>query len=750
MPTSVLYGSKRVYSPGVYTTTDSSALVQTSPESTGIVAILGESVGGKPYTEIESRADLALYPGMSQLVRDYPQGDLVEAANMAFAPAANLPGAAAVVLLKVNPATRARVTLNSAQGPSLTLTANTWGLSGNTIRVSIAAGLSAGSTTIALSQGEISETSGDLQNDPVAAVSYSPTGSWRQLSLAVDTTGITLQGQGTFADHAGDIAQQVLAAPAQVTLQAEASDVGKTVTLIGIDGSGQGLVEDVPLNSVVVQSVGTFQALLGLLVSDAALDIKAVDAASNVLAEITNNHTSAGVTALPDLAVAADVVSVKGNAGKVVVFGTSASGQRIAQVVTLSGGTYQATSGPFATIQGIASGQLAGGGNLRAKAGFVAAGGGTTVLAAKGALAGVTGLSVDVTDGDENAPVASLDALASTPLGTSPVSLVSDLEAIVDWVNANSVLVTAAAATGASGVPTPTDQPVYFQGGTETPSTKEDYIAAIGLLKKARVNIIASLSCDPAVTSALNEHCKYMWGDGQSERVFHAGAQDQSLSRPASRAEMFAQQKALNSGYAWLIPSGIIRFDTQGNLRRWQPQFTAVLLAGLRAGLPLGEPMTRKALDVVGIFNDRSWDALEDAEDLLSHGICFLRETDNVGVSVVRDITTWTRDGDETKSSGSIVFSLGYATYFYRLGLQRYVGTSGSAGTDGAITVQAISINQTLLNQRAILGFERPVLSRIGDAVYIDQEWNPTEETNFILPTLRLTRAAATAAGTGR
>ena len=744
MPSSVLYGTKRVYTPGVYTTTDSTALVTTSPESSGIVALLGESTGGVPYTAIQSRADINTYVSMAQLARDYPQGDLLEAANMAFAPSPSQPGAAAVVPLKVNPATQASITLNAASGPSLTLTANAYGLGGNTISVAIAAGQSPGSTTITLAQGDTTEASGDLQNDPVASVSYSASGSWQNLSLTVTPVALTLAGSGTFADHSAEVARQGLAAPAQVGVSCDPSDVGKTLILVGLDASGAALMESLPLSATSQQSTHTFAKLLGATLSNAALDVKASDAAGNLLIELKNNHTSAGISVLPGLAVASDVVRLGGSgAGPAVVFGRGLAGQALASAVTLAGSGQVATADKFTSITGVASGSLAGGGTVAALAGNVLCGGGTTILAAKGALSSVAGLSVDLTAGDETAPLASLDALAATPLGTSPVALVSDLEAIVDWVNGNSALVVAAPAVGAAGVPTATDQPLFFQGGTETPATAADYIAAVQLLKKVRVNVIAALTCDPAVTNALNEHCKFMWGAGESERVFHAGAQGPSLNAPASKQQMFAQQAGLNSGYAWLVPNGIIKFDTQGNLRSWQPQFAAALLAGLRAGLPLGQPMTRKPLDVIGIFHDRSWDPLEDSEDLIAHGICFMRETDNVGVSVVRDVTTWTRTDDKTKSSGSIVFNLGYATYVYRLGLQAYVGNSGSSGTDNAIVVQAITLNQRLVNLQALAGYERPTLTRVDDAVYISQEWHPTDETNFILPTLRLTRTPA-------
>ena len=748
MPSTIRLANGRVTAtPGVYVSVDASSLAGTNPDATGIVALIGEAIGGAPYTAYASGEDLPAFASAPGLARAYPAGDLLEAANFAFAPSGVTGGAQTIIPVKANPATQAKVTLNGATAAALTLKAQAWGMAGNDISVAVAAGTSSG-VKLTIVQGSTTEVGDNLGDDPVGKLSYSPDGSWAHLFATKDGSGLTLDGTATAKAIPGDLTATSLASPAPVTITADQGDAGKTLTIVGLSAQGAALVEKIVLTGGAQSSSGTFASILAASLSDAAQSVAFEDGSGNALGTIATNDTSIGIAPLPALAVANGTVGVTSSkAGeKIVLVGKDSVGAQVADVVTTQAGTAVQSAKAFSILSLAAVGGLRADATIAGKVAVVPSAGGATLQQAKGALSGVKGLQLGVTKGDETTPVAGLDSLPRTELTGNAITLLSDIEAVVDWVNANSQLVFAEVAPGAKEQPAPTPQPVFLSGGNESPATYQDYVAALALLKRRRVNLVVACSCDPAVSKAVEAHCALMAGIGQSERSGFVGAQDSTLTKPASMAQAIAQAAQLNSAYVSLVPNGCVRYDTTGNLVTYAPWMTAVGLAGMRAGARVNTPLTRKSIDVVALTQDPGYDPIDDSDTLLTGGVAFLCRQDGIGFALKRDITTWTRDPNPVFSSGMVAFATGANVYFYRLALQQFVGQDGFVGSPNHVITEAESILSQLKRDQRIFDYTPPTVVRDGDVLLVDQSWQYDPETNFILATIRINNPTAAAA----
>lgn len=128
----VLFNGATLYIPGAATKIDASQFEAVVLSGPGIVGLVGEAVGGKPR-------EVQVLRGATAVKAFYGSGDIVEAAAIAADPSDddNVPGGAnTFVCYKVNNSAQATATLASR----LVATAKEYGLRGNSVTVSIAAG----------------------------------------------------------------------------------------------------------------------------------------------------------------------------------------------------------------------------------------------------------------------------------------------------------------------------------------------------------------------------------------------------------------------------------------------------------------------------------------------------------------------------------------------------------------------------------------------------------------------------------
>ncbi len=162
MSRKILIDGQQVNVPGVYSTMDASALSKKSPAGRGVIAILAElAMCWEPGTA-------HIFTGQGPMKRYMTTRDSVLLGGLAFSPANDkdrIPnGAARVVIIPVNPATRAGLTANNVDGAAVRFDAALYGLYGNAIQGKIENGTTAGKkvTVVKGTVTEVADNIGDL------------------------------------------------------------------------------------------------------------------------------------------------------------------------------------------------------------------------------------------------------------------------------------------------------------------------------------------------------------------------------------------------------------------------------------------------------------------------------------------------------------------------------------------------------------------------------------------------------------
>lgn len=128
---SVFFGGRLLISPTVASVVDDSGLANKNLTVGNVVALIGQSEGGKPNTALR-------FGSPSQAVAVLRSGELLEAVKKAFDPSSQTGGPSEVVAIRVNPATQAALTLKDGTAADvITLQSTDYGLYTNQIKVKI-------------------------------------------------------------------------------------------------------------------------------------------------------------------------------------------------------------------------------------------------------------------------------------------------------------------------------------------------------------------------------------------------------------------------------------------------------------------------------------------------------------------------------------------------------------------------------------------------------------------------------------
>jgi hypothetical protein len=323
----------------------------------------------------------------------------------------------------------------------------------------------------------------------------------------------------------------------------------------------------------------------------------------------------------------------------------------------------------------------------------------------------------------------------------------ADLYAVVAWIKQNSQLVSAKAATGASGgAPGDTANPVFLVGGTEGVTTFADYQRALNLLKKIRVNSIVVLTGDPAVHAALDAHCAFMGGIGRSERDGFVGVLNGSLDDVPTKDEYKAQIVDLNSRHIRAFGQAIERYNSAGERQEFLPPFEACVAAGMQAGSPVGTSLTFKYANVLGFRQHATWNPTDDAEEMIQAGACFLENIDGVGRRWVRNVTTHLSSNNIAFIEGSVNEAVNFAVFNFRTAMEAAVGKRGFLGTVNAAKGTAIGILGQLVDAGAVVTYRGLDLELIVDVLEVSVELAPVIPINFVKTTVHLVTVRQAAA----
>lgn len=756
MATTIKTNNRTTARPGAYTEVDASALDSAVLGATGVVAVLGEAEGGKPVAVIEEAEDIVRFTRPESALATFRGGQLREATNFIFNPSQDpdIPGGASeYVAMKVNPSTQSTALLANGDGDAILLTSAGYGLFTEQINVTIATGTNQGKLVSLAFEGT-SESGDDIGGDTFASLTYVPgTNGYDTMVGEVDVSGnITATGTTAETGLDGDVTNPILNAAAEI-VSANSGDTTQTVELFGLVG-GVPTIEELSLNGTTVVAGSVVWDAAGLLgarltgTTLGAVTIRNLSAGLTVLTLALGTDTVSGLVDTSNMYVNRTTLSLVADAAstdQVLIFGRTASGAALNEAVTLNGTTPVVTAGDtFAEIDLIVLGDLAAARTvtLTAVAAEAAAAVQTTLLKARDYFAArstvispsvTEGFTLTLETGRTGFLLADLDVVLSADiLSTANIDLTADLAVLIEWFNANSSLVVATKETGATGVPSNTGSPVFLAGGIEGVATFADYQKALNLLKGIRVATIVDLSGDPAVAAALAAHCSYMVGIGRNERDGVVGVLNAGLTDVPTKTEYKAAIVAINSRHIRAVGQAVTRYNVAGERTEFLPPFAGLLVAGMQAGSPIGEPLTSKTASVLRTRQSSTWNTVDDIEEMLAAGAWMFERIDNVGVRNVRNLTTHLSSNNIAYIEASANEAVNEATYRLRTELEQFVGGKGFAGKSNDVREQARTILNTLVEEDTLAAWASLQVTINNDAFEVSVAMAPVIPTNFV------------------
>lgn len=355
-----------------------------------------------------------------------------------------------------------------------------------------------------------------------------------------------------------------------------------------------------------------------------------------------------------------------------------------------------------------------------------------------------------------------LDGVSTVDVKTTAYTVMAHNFDLCDWINQNSSLITCSVTKGATG-PRTVLTATPLAGGTKGSSTNGDWTTGFNALGSVRVNQVVPLASDDGVTpdtytiaainTALESHCKLLSATaGKSERQGWA-------SLDGTKDELITQANTLNSEHVQLCGQTVDRASaTSGNIITFEEWGLACILAGMRAGAPLGEPLTHKNIKANALAQDASWDNNDngDVADLILNGVMTVAEIPGEGFRIEKGITTFTKSDNDAFTEESIVQGWKNIAFEWRTALeQQYTGRPGDPGVVLTVRPFSITVLSALRDQGAIAdsiedgvvvdGFRDISVVLNGDVLEVGGIVSPTPGINFILNTVVLVPASISA-----
>lgn len=336
-----------------------------------------------------------------------------------------------------------------------------------------------------------------------------------------------------------------------------------------------------------------------------------------------------------------------------------------------------------------------------------------------------------------------LDSCTATAIKASAATVKSDLQAIVDTINARSGYLQATRVADAGAAPTNFDT-TFLSGGTDGTTASDDWIEAFDVLKTADIQVVLPLTSDEDILLMADAHCQYMSGPiGKNERVFFFGTDNQTWTSAATRlasvTAISATAKLINSDRGVYAGLGSYHYDAYGNLKLYPGYITAAMYAGIAAGANSTVPITRKYLNCVGLETDLR---IDEINELIEAGaaVPIPDVVQGAGYVVSRGVTTWSGDDDLLKIELSVRRGCDYIAKEVRNRHELLVGKPGTEAIDATIINVTNAVLQAAKKAEMIRSYDPKAtqLRAEGTIRYVDYSAVPILPINFIFSTFHL------------
>lgn len=757
MASSIFFNGRRINIPQAVSKIDASALSTISPSAVGIVALIGTAEGGVPLTVDETYSDMTQ---SGQVFTRYRSGDLKTASLFAFEPSTDeaVPnGAQKIVAVKVNPATQSTVTLQDATATdAVDVTSRDYGLFTEQINVTVEAGTTSGKKITVVFE-DTTEVFDNVGGDGAFSAQYAAgADGYDTITGQVTATQFLAAATKAEAGLAAERSADIPSAGVLDVASSAAGDTTQTITVYGLDASNVPIKEALALNGTTnVTGTVSFTKVLGCVldvatvgtvtVSDSPVTTTLFTLAPAVLTRGVVQTTNTPVKGVVTVTVDTD------DATDVVVRGTNAGGTEIAERFDLTTANTTPVVGTtvFANITQLELGDPIAGRTVTLSCNAEATSHSTfsTVQTLVDRLNTLDGfIAASLVPNPTTYLMTSVDyAAAVSILSGTPVVFGNALDSFISALNIGSTFVSAARATGGSAVPANTVSPAYLTGGGEGTTTITQWQEAFRLLRKRRVTTIVPLTRDAAVHSLLASHLVERAGALRSEANGYVGI-GTADGAGETRSNIKSQIRALSTRHISALSEECQRFDPTTGVATWYPPYIyASIAAGMQAGSPIGEPLTRKRPNVTDVRNDSSWSAENDGSEMIDAGLMFSEKNDNAGIRWVRSITTHLADDNVVFTEMSANEAANTAVFELRTQLEIKIGQRGLAGTVAVIKGLANDTLGRLIDDEIIVAYRALQVEQIGDVFPVSVEIAPVLPINFIPITVHLVAVRAAA-----
>jgi hypothetical protein len=865
MASTIFFQGKVIATPGSYSEVDASGLEQIGLGATGICALIGTAVGGKPVSTSLQTSEFIRLNTPEKVRRTFRSGDLREAGSMIFEPSSDadiLAGAQEVVFMKTNQATQASRTFSNSNGTSLIVVSQDYGEFTNQISIQHQAGTNPGTKRMTVSFEDTTEAADNVGGSDIFTLRYTEPSAltgWDAVRAQILNSGVKINATRR---ETGLSAHVLAAITAGENVRVSSNNVGDTqqITVYGLDTGNNPVRETLQLNgTALIIGTQTWNTVWGASLSSPAIGTILVEEDAGAFPDLLSfaaAQSTRGLVLGSTMFVANAPLSLVADApstASILLYGRNAAGLAAAERVILTGTTYVRTLTSWSQIDVIVLGDLDSvAPRFLLIAGTAVQSLNTTQNTVKkladlvnAKKVGADGFTLELVTGNLSFLVADVDLTAdASPTTNADITLIlptgsdiktavlgfkANLKAMLDFYTSNSqladatriaflpkivdVTVTAfatvtvtidgynvsgtggtidatrdalivainndhrvnqrvfAASNGAgivritaftpagftfaeadanltsaniqstAGVGAPPDNtslPEFLTGGSEGLSTFADFQNALNLLKKVRVNSIVVMTGDPAVHAALDAHCAFMGGLGRSERDGFVGLLNSGLTGVPNKTEAKSQIVDINSRHIRAFAQTITRFNTAGERTDFLPPFQAVIAAGMQAGAVVGTSLTHKFANVLDVKQDATWNPIDDTEEMIQAGLCFMERLDGVGRRWVRNVTTWLKSNNIAFIEGSVNQAVNFAVFEFRTTLETVVGKRGFAGTINAAKGAALNKLGLLIDSGSITTFRALTMELIVDVLEVSVEIAPIIPINFVKSTIHL------------
>lgn len=340
-----------------------------------------------------------------------------------------------------------------------------------------------------------------------------------------------------------------------------------------------------------------------------------------------------------------------------------------------------------------------------------------------------------VVDSITDRPTKELDTISSIDISVNAV-FYSNLQAVIEALENVSYIGSVELLSQSSRiVPENNMNYVYFTGGTATAPTTQDWADALEVLETKNIQIISTPSTDTSVQALISAHCLSMSNTiNRKERTCIVGA-----AIGESDTNGLSAAKGFNSKYvSYVLDSAFAQDPLTGDTETISGAMVGVMLAAMESAMAINEPLTFKALNVLGFTAERT---IPNMTKLIAGGILVCNaDPENPNNNIcIRAITTFQGNNDLISCERSMVREDLYMNKDLR---NRFTG--GVGHPNKANESDVLSVLEKAAKEWGVAGYILKVNGKYisnasvrfsGDKTYLTYERYLTAPSNFVFIT---------------